>query len=97
MTSRQGNVQTYDVAGVAWYNYTNPALTSIEALLGRAVILHASFDHGTGLGCDQAGTSGVRYMACVIGVGNATAIALSLPSAPAVGTYLPAYYLLRRD
>lgn len=31
----------------------NPNITSVDSLLGRAVILHYSFDHGAGDGCDQ--------------------------------------------
>ena len=52
LTVVQGNVQTYE-NGIAWYNYVNPEYTSIESLLGRAVILHALYDHGAGYGCDQ--------------------------------------------
>ena len=77
-------MQTYE-NGVAWYNYVNPEYTNVESLLGRAVILHASFDHGAGYGCDQAGSAGARMMSCVIGVGNSTAFVQPVP--PPVGMY----------
>lgn len=62
------------MGSTAWYEYTTTDITSLESIIGRAVIVHASFDHGAGYGCDQAGTSGARQLACVIGYANNTAI-----------------------
>jgi len=69
-----GNIQTNDTSGYYWYNYTATYITSIEQILGRALIIHADVDHGQGQNCSTAnGNAGARKMIGVIGVVNATA------------------------
>merc|ERR1712000_365082 len=40
------------------------------SIAGRGVVIHETFDHGAGEGCDAAGSSGTRYATCVIGVAD---------------------------
>ena len=74
-----GDIQTYDRDGVAWYQLDNELIPSLSSLAGHGMVVHATFDHGDGINCDQAGNSGSRYATCVIGV---VADSFVIPSPP---------------
>merc|ERR1712137_146382 len=76
-----GNILSFDSNGEAWYRYENQRISSTEAITGRAVVLHETFDHGSGNGCDAAGSSGSRYAFGVIGVASDD---ISVPNPPIV-------------
>ncbi|ELR24078.1 superoxide dismutase [cu-zn], putative [Acanthamoeba castellanii str. Neff] len=66
-----GNIQSFDAhTGLGWYNFTDANIPNVYSLLGRSVVVHADVDHGSGAGCDQAGTAGKRLLIGVIGVAN---------------------------
>jgi len=81
-----GNIQSYDVNGDAWYSADTTLVSDLNAVIGRAIIVHSTFDHGSGAGCDQAGGSGVRYLACVIGISTT-----SVPNIPVTVTINSTY------
>lgn len=77
-----GNIQSYDSAtGLAHFNYTTTNIPDVHSLLGRAVAIHSGKDHGSGYGCDQAGTSGKRIMVGVIGLAHPSTVPSPVPIA----------------
>jgi len=75
-----GNIQSYDSSGIAYYNLTSSNIPDIYTLLGRAVVIHADRDHGSGAGCDQAGTSGIKLMVGIIGLANQATVPADIPA-----------------
>jgi Cu/Zn superoxide dismutase len=56
--SAQGNIQSFDPkTGLGWYSYVDTNIPNVYSLLGRSIVVHADVDHGSGAGCDQAGTA----------------------------------------
>jgi len=67
-----GNIQNYDSAGYAWYQYETPYLLPFPQIIGRAFVVHSDLDHGQGYGCTgDAGASGSRILFGVIGITDA--------------------------
>ena len=75
-----GNVQNYDNSGVGWVSFKNELITSTSSIVGRGIIVHQTFDHGDGYGCNNAtGDAGTRYGECVIGIAADTT---NIPKVP---------------
>jgi len=75
-----GNIQSYSSStGVAWYRYFDPNIRNLHELIGRAVVIHADPDHGSGKNCDEGGSSGGRLMVGVIGVAHPQTKAPTIP------------------
>lgn len=74
-----GNIQTFS-GTEAWYQYTNPLLTNLHDLVGRAVVLHSLEDNGNGINCDAAGSSGARISMGVIGIQNNATVLPTVPT-----------------
>jgi len=64
-----GNVKN-QYNGSAVLSYCDTYVIDFSQLIGRGIILHSGFDHGNGATCDQAGSSGSRYLTGVIGIAN---------------------------
>lgn len=50
-----------------YYEHSSQNLT-FDDMIGRAIVVHAGVDGGSGAFCDQAGSSGARLFHCVVGL-----------------------------
>jgi len=75
-----GNIQSYDlITGAAWYRHSLHKIT-LGDTLGRGIVVHELFDHGSGYNCSATGNSGNRFAACVIGFANSSIVIPDIPS-----------------
>eukprot|EP01088_Endostelium_zonatum_P006081 TRINITY_DN18191_c0_g1_i1.p1 TRINITY_DN18191_c0_g1~~TRINITY_DN18191_c0_g1_i1.p1 ORF type:complete len:380 (+),score=73.51 TRINITY_DN18191_c0_g1_i1:51-1190(+) len=67
-----GNIQSFDPLNKlnAWFEEDFSNVKKLNELVGRAIVVHETFDHGRGSGCDQNGDAGSKILVGVIGIAN---------------------------
>ena len=65
-----GNLKAYDPSDGSFQYESNVPLLELDKLIGRAVVVHAGRDRGSGHGCDSAGSSGTKIAWGVIGIAH---------------------------
>jgi Cu-Zn family superoxide dismutase len=77
-----GMISARDSSGRYWYHLVDTYPSSLASVAGRAVVVHATLDHGAGYGCDQAGNAGPRMAWGVLGLLDPAAPSAQPPVPP---------------
>jgi Cu-Zn family superoxide dismutase len=84
-----GSLQSIDADDGHWYRATWSHVP-FEAVVGRAIVVHAGVDGGRGDFCSQSGSSGARLLTGVLGLASDGPTAPTLPAGDSDLTYAAA-------